>query len=99
MNDHVLVSLLNLVLNLVVFYVCMCRVTVMTAATTRVFTRLAYTGLAVAAIVSGCWYWLVGDYSNWNDVLSSAALLAFMLSGARAWKDGLPAFAKHPSPN
>lgn len=102
-DQKALMCLANLVLCFGIGYVCLCRIAKMEEATTRKMTRLVYALVGATAATSGGWYWITGDWANWNDLFVNATLLIYMTSGARAWKFGVPEYAQRehqtPSPS
>lgn len=89
-----LMALANLLLCTSIGWICICRITKMTASTTRKATRLSYAGIFGAAFISGWSPWLLGDWAGWADISLASALLAHLLSSIHAWRNGLPDFAK-----
>jgi hypothetical protein len=80
--------------------VCICRASAMSKDTTRKLTRAAYTLLFGAALASG-WspYFFrewpgFGEWPGLGDIAMNSAVLVYMASGMRAWKFGLPDFAR-----
>ena len=93
-DKQLLLAALNLFLCGLIGWACVCRMAKMWAETTRLLTRWAYAAMFTAAGLSGWQRALIGEWPTWPQVASSAALLLFMWSGTRAWKDGPPDFAK-----
>jgi len=89
-----LMALANLLLCSGIGFICVCRVTVMRGQTTRKTVRAAYALVFAAAALSGWSPWFLGDWPGWADIAMSFAVLAYMASSMRAWRNGPPDFAK-----
>lgn len=94
LDQKMLLTLANLCLCAGIGWICLCRVTLMDKRSTRQLTRIVYALVGAGAAAVGCWYWITGEFSGWDNVIASSILLLYMASGARAWKGGVPSFAK-----
>lgn len=100
MSDaKLLMALANLVLCSIAAWTCVCRISVMAGETTRKLNRAAYSVMLMAICASGWAPWLFGEWPGWADLLMSTAVIVYMTSGMRAWKFGVPTFARSgPAP-
>lgn len=93
-DSRLLLALLNFALASGIGWACLCRVSVMSGANTRKLTRAAYAVLMLAAAGTGLSPVLFREWPTWIDVLMNGAVLLYMASGIRAWRNGVPSFAK-----
>lgn len=93
-DERLLLALLNFALASGIGWACLCRVSVMSGADTRKLTRAAYAALMLGAAASGLSPMLLREWPGWGDVLMNGAVLLYMASGIRAWRNGVPSFAK-----
>ena len=99
-NARYLVAGLNLVLCSIIGAIAICRIALMSKDTTRITVRMAYCAITAAASVSG-WSPLLfrtwpgfGEWPGIPDLVMAASMLIYMGADKRAWKFGLPSFAK-----
>lgn len=97
MMDHemkCLLALANFAMCSAIGWACVCRISIMDAASTRRIFRVMYTFLFGAATASGFSPWLFGEWPGVGHVLLTAAFVFVLASGAGAWRKGLPDYAR-----
>lgn len=93
-DSRLLLALLNFILASGIGYACLCRISVMSGGSTLKVTRAAYAVLFVAAAASGLSPLLFREWPSYPDVMINGAVLLHLLSTVRAWRNGVPTFAK-----
>jgi hypothetical protein len=94
LDDHLLKALANLIVCCLIGWACVCRFSMMDRHSTRAFTRWSYAVLFTAAGISGWQRVLFDEWPSWADLAVNVALLVFLASGIRAWRYGVPGFAR-----
>lgn len=93
-DARLLTALLNLAITTATGWACVCRIGVMSAATTRPATRAAYALMFAASFLSGFSPALLREWPGWSDILVNAAILVLMFSTLRVWRRGVPDYAR-----
>ena len=84
-------TLANLVICLIGGYTCICRAIMMSKDDTKLAIRVQYViwfGLFSASSIS----WTYGEPASVVQVIMSGAIVAHLLLGLEAWKNGAPAY-------
>lgn len=92
-DTTLLLALANLVLCSAVGWTCLCRLSQMSATTTRRAYRGKYAVLVAAATASGFAPALFGEWPGAADLVMSAAVLLHLVAGRSAWLGGVPDYA------
>ena len=93
-DKSALMAALNFLLCSGIIVICICRSVHMSGSSTRLVIRLAYMLTAVGATISGLWFYFTAEYPGWDSIVMAIALFWHIASGRRAWRFGLPDFAK-----
>lgn len=88
-----MLSLANFALCSAIVWSCICRLTLMSAVTTRVRFRLGYSLMLVAASSSGLSHVLWGELPGPGQTSMAVAMLYVIGVGYGHWKHGVPDYA------
>lgn len=99
LQQYQILTFVNLVICSAGGYICTCRLKHMRFDTTRQLTRLLYALVVIGLTLNGLWYWLFGGWADWQNLVGSITVVAVLVIDSRAWRNGLPGFAKSaPAP-
>lgn len=85
-SDRLLLALANLLLCGGLAWSCLCRITVMSSATTAKTVRAAYCVLLTAAVGVGTLPIWGGEWPGWGLLMLTGSQLVVMWAGRHAWR-------------
>lgn len=87
-------TITNLLLAVFGMYLCVCRMAKMRGSTTKLTMRWRYTIYFAALLASAIGWTDTGWSPEWPQILLTAAVVADLVLGFHAWKDGIPDYAR-----
>lgn len=97
-DTAMLFALANFAICSAIGWTCICRLSQMSAGTTRRAYRAKYAVLVGAATASGFSLTLFGEWPGITDLAMSSAVLLHLALGRSAWLGGIPDYARTPRP-
>lgn len=93
-SSQAVLTVLNFGLCSAIVWSCICRLTLMSAVTTRVRFRLGYSLMLVAASSSGLSHVLWGELAGPGQTSMAVAMLYVIGFGYGHWRHGVPDYAR-----